>query len=92
MFHERLELDLEIGVGLSDGTTPQTDPQVWMDFSDDHARTFSTARLASIGKQGQFATRAIWRRLGRSRDRVYRVTITDPVPVNIVGAFLEVRL
>ncbi len=92
MFHEALELDLEVGEGASTGTIPEVSPQVWLEWSDDHARTWSHPRLASIGKQGEYATRALWRRLGRSRDRLYRVTITDPVPVNMVGAFLEVRL
>lgn len=92
VFHQRLELDLQVGLGTSTGSTPQTDPQVWLNWSDDHGKTWSSGHLATIGKQGEYETRAIWRRLGRSRDRLYRVTITDPIPVQIVGAFLEVTV
>jgi hypothetical protein len=30
-----------------------------------------------------------WNRLGRARDRVYRITITDPVKRVILGAALN---
>jgi len=44
----------------------------------------------SAGPLGQYLTRALWRRLGRSRQRTYEVTIADPVKVAIIGARVEV--
>jgi hypothetical protein len=44
---------------------------------------------SSIGKQGKFLNRAIWRRLGFARDRVFEVSITDPVKAVIISANLK---
>lgn len=88
-FHHSLQIDMETGVGL-DGIQQGTDPQAMLIFSDDGGHTWSNEKWASIGKIGARYTRVIWRRLGRSRDRIYEVRITDPVPVTIIGAQIEV--
>jgi len=43
----------------------------------------------TIGQLGKYKNRAIWRRLGMARDRVFEVSITDPVNAVIVGANLK---
>jgi hypothetical protein len=66
-------------------------PQVMLRWSDDGGHTWSNEHWVSIGKIGQFGFRAIWRRLGMTqklRDRVYEVSGTDPVKIDIVGAEL----
>lgn len=88
IFHNGLQLDMETGVGL-DGTGQGTDPKVMMQFSDDSGHSWSNEKWASIGRIGQRKARAIWRRLGVSRDRVYKITITDPVKVTLIGAELD---
>ena len=45
--------------------------------------------LVSIGRQGNYTNRAIWRRLGWARDRIFEVAITDPVKAVIVSANLK---
>ena len=47
-----------------------------MQFSDDNARTWSNPRQVTAGQLGAHRTRAIWRRLGRSRKRLYRIRVT----------------
>lgn len=89
IFHDFLELDMETGVGTSTGQGNM--PQAMMDFSDDGGRTWSVQRWASIGAQGDFRHRVYWDRLGQSRQRVYRITISDPVPRNIISAELHMR-
>jgi hypothetical protein len=59
-------------------------------WSDDGGFTWNAPRTTSIGKIGEYKNRAIWRALGRSRDRVYEVSITDPVYAVIVSANLNV--
>lgn len=83
--YENFQLDVEAGTGL-DGVGQGTNPQVMMQFSDDGGHSFSNEKWASIGAIGQRKARAIWRRLGMSRDRVFKVVITDPVKVAILGA------
>lgn len=90
VFHSELQVDIEAGVGL-DGTGQGTDPQVMMRFSDNDARSFSNEQWTGIGKIGEFQNRARWRRLGRSRSRVYEVSISDPVKIVFVSAQIELE-
>lgn len=72
-------------------TVQGSDPQVMLRWSDDGGHTWSNEHWVSIGKIGQYHRRAIWRRLGMTqkiRDRVYEVSMTDPVKVAITGAEL----
>jgi hypothetical protein len=60
-----------------------------MRISNDAGFTWGNEHWTSIGKIGEFTRRAIWRRLGMARDRVYEVRISDPVPRDVVGATLR---
>lgn len=83
-FFHRLWIDMETGVGLNTGQG--SDPQVMLEWSDDGGHTFPNQMWASAGKIGEFRRRVNFRRLGKSRDRVWRVTITDPVKRALIGA------
>lgn len=85
VFYPSLQLDIETGVGL-DGIAQGTDPQAMLRWSDDGGHTWSNEYWQPIGKIGQTKARAIWRRLGSARDRVFEVTITDPVKNAWIGA------
>ena len=61
------------------------DPQVSLSWSDDGGHTFTPERAVSMGKLGQYLRRCIWRRLGQSRDRVFRVTCREPVKFSLIG-------
>lgn len=88
-FYQRFQLDLEAGVGLIDGQGE--DPQLMLRWSDDGGHTWSDEHWTTAGRLGAYAQRAIWRRLGRSRDRIFEVTISDPVKVAWIGAWLDVE-
>lgn len=83
--HRCLQVDMETGVGLEDESTPIA----MLEWSDDGGHTWSSQRESPIGAIGQYRARVRWNRLGRSRDRVYRLTITDPVKRVIIGAALN---
>ena len=86
-----LQLDLETGVGINTGQG--SDPEVMLRWSDDGGHTWSNEHWVEVGKIGQYGRRAIWRRLGMTekiRDRVYEVSMTDPVKTAIMGAELFV--
>lgn len=85
--HSRLQIDLEAGVGISSGQG--SDPQAMLRWSDDGGHSWSNEHWTDIGAIGNYRTRAIWRRLASSRDRVYEVSITDPVKRVIIGANLR---
>lgn len=77
-------LDMETGVGLASGQG--SNPQVMLQYSTDNGHTWSEEMWASAGSIGDYATRTEWWRLGRGRDFVFRVRISDPVKVVITGA------
>lgn len=85
--HKSLQVDMETGVGLVSGQG--STPVALLQWSDDGGRSWSNEHSANIGEIGATRTRAIWRRLGVSRNRVYRLIITDPVTVAIYGATLN---
>ena len=74
-------------------STQGEDPEVMLRWSDDGGHTWSNEHWVKIGKIGVYGRRAIWRRLGMTekiRDRVYEVSMTDPVKTTIMGAELYV--
>ncbi len=85
--HPIFQLDMETGVGLASGQG--SDPKAMLRWSNDGAKTWSNEHWTGIGKQGEYKARAIWRRLGEARDRVYEVSITDPVKRIFISAFIE---
>jgi hypothetical protein len=88
LFHKRFELDIESGVGDTSGDA--SDPQMWMDYSDDGGRTFSLRKpFRSMGKIGEYQARLRWLRLGMARNRIYRVTVADAVKRSIINTHLD---
>jgi hypothetical protein len=72
---------------LQNATTTQ--PQAMLRWSDDGGSTWSKEHWTTIGALGKYQNRAIWRRLGQARDRVFEVVVTDPVKAVIVSANLK---
>lgn len=89
LFWSELQIDIEAGVGLVSGQG--SDPQMMLRWYDDGGKTFSSEHWRDMGAIGEYKKRAIWRRLGQSRDRVYELTISDPVKRVIVDAWAEVE-
>lgn len=89
MLFDRFWVDMEAGVGLNAGQG--SDPIVMISWSDDGGVRFGQERQVRAGKIGQRTVRAIVRRTGRSRDRVWRVSISDPVKRVLIGAGATVR-
>jgi hypothetical protein len=90
IYHHRFQVDIESGVGLASGSG--SDPQIILRWSDDGAHNWSNEHyadvgsFAAIGAIGEYRRRAIWNRLGKSRARVYEVSITDPVKRVFIAA------
>ena len=84
-FFSTLQINMETGVG--DLTTP--DPQLMLRYSDDNGHSWSNERTCSLGAVGEYGARAIFRRLGAGRNRVWEISLTDPVKFAVIGAILE---
>jgi hypothetical protein len=93
VFHHEMQVDLEAGLGpippLLDGNGVARDPQLMLRWSDDGGRTWSNQYFVGVGQAGNYKTRAVWRRLGRSRQRIYEVSCSDPIPWRVVDAYLK---
>jgi hypothetical protein len=87
-FHSLFQVDMETGVGLSDPDAQGHVPVIMIRWSDDGGHTWSNVHEIPIGKLGKYKTRALLRRLGRSRDRVYELTMSDPVRSNVIASYL----
>jgi len=85
----RLTLDITTGVGLTSGQG--SDPQIWLSWSNDGGRTFGNERWRSLGALGEYTARVRFSRLGESRQRVYRLQISDPVRCTIMAMDLEAQ-
>jgi hypothetical protein len=86
-YHHRLEVMAEMGAL----TAGDPIPVMGLDWSDDHGHTFADAlgRLTNMAPAGNYTQRAVFRRLGKARDRVYRVGITASTKVALLDTFLE---
>jgi hypothetical protein len=89
LFFKRFEIDCERGVGLNDGQGE--DPTAMLQMSDDGGMTWSNERYSSPGRIGKYKTIMDWNRLGSSRDRVFKLAVSDPVKWIITGATIDVE-
>lgn len=88
--YDRLELVMDVGVGLTTGQG--VDPQVMLRSSRDGGQTWGAERWRSAGALGAYQTRVFWTRLGDARNRVDQIIVSDPVPFRIVDATLDYRV
>lgn len=84
---EELQIQFQPGVGNS--TDPGKIPQAMLRWSNDGGSTWSNEHWTSIGAVGLYKNRAIWRRLGFARDRVFEVVVTDPINAVIISSNLK---
>jgi hypothetical protein len=94
-FFDEFQIQFQPGVGTTgvslptDVTKTTTYPQAMLRWSNDGGSTWSREYWVTIGQEGKYKNRAIWRRMGTARDRVYEVVVTDPVNAVIISANLK---
>jgi len=88
LFFADLQILFQHGVGLATGQGD--DPEAMLRWSNDGGQTWSNEAWVNIGKAGETRARAIWRRLGTGRNRVFELAITDPIKVVVLGAWSNV--
>lgn len=90
IIYHRLELHMKSGVG--NVVDPGEDPQIMLKWSDDGGHTWSGEKWKSMGKIGKFKERVVWRKLGKSRDRIFKFEITDPVDRVLISLWADVTI
>jgi len=88
LYYRELEVYLQTGLGLSSGQG--SDPTVMFRTSEDGGQTWSSERTCSAGRIGNFGTRVFLTRLGRSYDRTFEMSVSDPIPWRVVDAYMEI--
>lgn len=87
---DSLEFDMGTGVGLGYGQG--SDPELRVYFSKDNGKTYShNYKRGLIGRVGEYLARAKVNRFGAARQFTFKVEISDPVPIDIGGAWVEIR-
>lgn len=66
-------------------------PKVMLSYSKDGGFSYTPEIQGSLGKIGDYLVRLIWRRLGFSRDMVFKLRITDLVQRKIISALMELK-
>jgi len=66
-------------------------PQAMLRWSNDGGSTWSNEHWTGVGQLGKYKNRAIWRRLGQARDRIFEVSVSDPVNFVIISANLKMQ-
>ena len=91
LFIREAQIAMEHGIGSATGISSQVDPQISLRWSKDGGHTWSNELFRSIGKIGEYLTRAVWRNLGWGRDWVFWLrTYTDrPIVVTEAVGFLR---
>ena len=84
-----LVLDVEPGIGLDSGQG--SDPQIMLRISKDGGHTWGNELWRTLGKAGIYNHRVKWDFLGIARSWTLEFTITDPVDINILGAYADIE-
>lgn len=82
------EVYTESGIGLQEGQG--SNPLVELTVSKDGGHTYGVPLQASIGRIGKYKTRLKWNRLGTSRNWIFKLRITDPVPITLMNGYIQV--
>lgn len=85
----RLELFVEAGVGLITGQGEN--PRVMIETSIDGGRSYAHAAWVELGRLGNHTQRCELYQITSGESFVFRVTMSDPVPLTISGAAIDVK-
>ncbi len=89
-FYKYLKIDAQMGVVPAAGQGSA--PLLSLRISDDGGRTWSNLIDMPMGKIGQYRWQAKKSGLGRSRDRCYEVSCSEPIQMAFIEAYSEARL
>jgi hypothetical protein len=56
-----------------------------LEITNDQGQTWKSEIWRDAGAVGEYTKRIIWRRMGSSTRRGYRLTMTDAIPWKILG-------
>lgn len=84
-FYSRFRLDCEVGVGDELGS----EPNVWIQWSDDGGISWSSSIICSLGKIGETKKQVNVTRCGSGQDRIFRIGTSANARIAFNGAFVN---
>lgn len=60
-----------------------------LQYSNDGGFTWSAEKWKQLGKVGEHKRSMYWDRLGQSRDRTFKIVISDPVRIILTNAIID---
>lgn len=78
------EAQLDMETGFDDSA------RVILQLSKDSGATWGNEVIAHTGNIGERKTRVRWLRLGQTRDAIFRIVITDAIPIRILGLWARI--
>jgi len=81
------EVWFEMEAGAADLVGQGSNPKMMLQISKDGGHTWGSEIWVPMGRIGEYRRRAVFRNLGRARDWLMKVRITDPVKTVFVAAW-----
>jgi hypothetical protein len=88
-FISRIEVILQAGIGHLSGVL--ADPVIMMRLSRDGGKTFDPEQQMMVGSAGDYTKRAYLTRLGRARNPVVELTVSDAVNWQILQVLVDME-
>lgn len=63
-----------------------TDRKVFICYSNNRGRTWSNWRERSLGEIGEYEKRVKLNRLGKFRNRIFKIRVSSPIRRDLLGA------
>lgn len=79
--------DMEVGT-IED---LEANPEILLSWSNDRGISYGNPVPQTLGRTGETLTTITWKRLGMSRDRVYKLQWSAPMRTALNGGFLEIE-
>jgi len=86
----RLELIMEAGVGLITGQGER--PRIRIETSTDGGRSYAHSAWVEIGQLGEHTLRVELYQMVSAQGFIFRFTMSDPVPLSIYSAAIDIKL
>lgn len=64
-------------------------PELNLRWSNDGGHTWSNELTVGCGQAGEYTARAMFRRLGRARNRVFELSMSDPIGWRLLDGYLK---
>lgn len=89
VYHTFLQVLMDVGQTTVSTPNGPRGAELVLSWTDDGGHTWSNDHILDCGQQGQYKQRVYLNRLGRARQRAYRLVGSDPCPYRILDGYVE---